>query len=118
MRMSGKIVLICIGVMACAGARAQDSVTLRKLVTAYFDGVATKSFVELDSVATRDFLIYEDGKVWNNDSVFHNIQYHQPFTVRFTLTNFHIFTDTRSGEVRYRSQADFVVADTITFTLH
>jgi lysophospholipase L1-like esterase len=117
MRMSGKIVLICIGVMACAGARAQDSVTLRKLVTAYFDGVAAKSFVALDSVVTRDFLIYEDGKVWNNDSVFHNIQYHQPFAVNFTLTNFRIFTDTRSGEVRYHSQADFVVADSIKFTV-
>jgi hypothetical protein len=94
-----------------------DSVTLSNLVVAYFDGVATKSFVELDSVVTRDFLIYEDGRVWNNDSVFYNIQYHQPFTVKFTLTDFRVFTDTRSGEVRYHSQADFVVADTIRFTL-
>jgi lysophospholipase L1-like esterase len=106
--------------MAFVGVRAgdRDSVTLRKLVTAYFDGVAAKSFVALDSVVTRDFLIYEDGKVWNNDSVFHNIQYHQPFAVTFTLTEFSVFTDTRSGEVRYRSQADFVVADTVKFTLH
>jgi lysophospholipase L1-like esterase len=130
--MNGKSRLIHGGLLALAivtgvraggwngGVRAvdRDSVTLRKLVTAYFDGVATKSFVELDSVVTRDFLIYEDGKVWNNDSVFHNIQYNQPFTVRFTLTNFQIFTDTRSGEVRYHSQADFVVADTVKFTLN
>jgi lysophospholipase L1-like esterase len=132
--MNGKIGLIYIGVGALmmssfvgvraegprGGLRAQDgdSVTLRRLVTAYFDGVATKSFVELDSVVTRDFQIYEDGKVWNNDSVFHNIQYHQPFTVKFTLTNFRIFTDTRSGEVRYHSQADFVIADTIKFTVN
>jgi hypothetical protein len=54
----------------------------------------------------------------DRDSVFHNIQYNQPFTVKFTLTNFRIFTDTRSGEVRYHSQADFVVADTIKFTLN
>ena len=101
------------------GVRAGDgdSVALRNLVVAYFDGVATKSFVELDSVVTRDFLIYEDGKVWNNDSVFYNIQYHQPFTVKFTLTNFRVFADTRSGEVRYHSQAAFVVADTIRFTV-
>lgn len=121
--MNGKIglVFIGVGVLSCfGGVRAEDgdSVTLKRLVAAYFDGVATKSFVELDSVVTRDFQIYEDGKVWNNDSVFHNIQYNQPFTVKFTLTNFRIFTDTRSGEVRYHSQADFVVADTIKFTLN
>lgn len=122
------ILLPVLGLMAFVGVRAKgrndrvrvedkDSVTLRRLVTAYFDGVSTKSFVELDSVVTRDFLIYEDGKVWNNDSVFHNIQFNQPFTVKFTLTHFRIFTDTRSGEVRYHSQADFVVADTVKFTL-
>jgi len=105
---------------AFVGVRAgdRDSLTLRKLVTAYFDGVAAKSFVALDSVVTRDFLIYEDGKVWNNDSVFHNIQYNQPFAVSFTLTNFRIFADTRSGEVRYHSKADFVVADSVRFTLN
>ncbi len=122
--MSGKTTLIHGALLALlmsyVGVRAgdRDSLTLKKLVTAYFDGVAAKSFVALDAVVTRDFLIYEDGKVWNNDSVFHNIQYHQPFAVRFTLTGFRIFTDTRSGEVRYHSQADFVVADTIKFTLH
>ncbi len=123
--MNGKSRLICVGLlgvvlMTFVGARAgdRDSVTLRKLVEAYFDGVATKSFVELDSVVTRDFLIYEDGKVWNNDSVFHNIQYNQPFTVKFTLSNFRVFVDTRSGEVQYHSQADFVVADTVKFTLN
>jgi lysophospholipase L1-like esterase len=129
-RMNGKnILLLVLAPMAFGGVRAEgrndgvragdgDSVTLKRLVTAYFDGVATKSFVELDSVVTRDFQIYEDGRVWNNDSVFHNIQYHQPFTVQFTLTNFRIFTDTRSGEVRYHSRADFVVADTISFTIN
>jgi lysophospholipase L1-like esterase len=132
--MNGKIRLIYIGVGVLAlltfgGVRAEgwnegmraedeDSVTLRRLVTAYFDGVATKSFVELDSVVTRDFLIYEDGRVWNNDSVFHNIQYNQPFAVKFTLTDFRVFADTRSGEVRYHSQADFVVADNVKFTLN
>jgi lysophospholipase L1-like esterase len=120
MRMSGKFPLICIGVMAYMGARAVggDSANLQRLIEAYFDGVASKSFVTLDSVVTRDFSIYENGKVWNNDSVFHNIQYNQPFSVKFTLTDFHIFTDTRSGEVRYHSRADFVVRDTVKFTLN
>jgi|HubBroStandDraft_1064217.scaffolds.fasta_scaffold57230_3 lysophospholipase L1-like esterase len=120
MRMSGKIVLMGIGLMAFTGARAAggDSATLQRLIEAYFDGVASKSFVKLDSVVTRDFSIYENGKVWNNDSVFHNIQYNQPFSVKFTLTDFHIFTDTRSGEARYHSRADFVVRDTVKFTLN
>ncbi len=91
---------------------------MRGLIVAYFDAVAAKNFVGLDAVVTKDFQIYEDGKVWNNDSVFHNIQYHQPFSVRFTLTDFHVFADTRSGELGYHERADFVVQDTVTFTLN
>jgi lysophospholipase L1-like esterase len=122
--MSGKTMLkyfwVAGLIMAFVGARAADgdSATLKKLVEAYFEGVAAKSFVALDSVVTRDFNIYEDGKVWNNDSVFHNIQNHQPFSVKFTLSDFRIFTDTRSGEARYHSRADFVVLDTVKFTLN
>jgi lysophospholipase L1-like esterase len=100
------------------GAEAGDSATMRGLVVAYFDAVAAKNFVQLDSVVTRDFNIYEDGKIWNNDSVFHNIQYHQPFSVKFTLTDFRVFVDTRSGEMCYHERADFVVQDTVKFTLH
>lgn len=97
---------------------AQDSVVLKKLVTDYFDGVAAKDFVQLDALVTRDFHIYEDGKVWTNDSAFYNIQRHQPFTVRFSLTDFHIFTDTRSADARYHERADFIVMDSIRFTLN
>ena len=91
---------------------------MRGLIVAYFDAVAAKNFVGLDAVVTRDFQIYEDGKVWNNDSVYHNIQYHQPFSVKFTLTDFHVFADTHTGELGYHERADFVVQDTVKFTLN
>ena len=99
-------------------SQGRDSATMRGLIVAYFNAVAAKNFVGLDSVVTRDFQIYEDGKAWNNDSVFHNIQYHQPFSVKFTLADFHVFADTRTGELGYHERADFVVEDTVTFTLN
>ena len=106
-------------VIAYIGAwgEGKDSLTLRKLIVDYFNAVAAKNFVQLDTFTTKDFVIFENGSVWNNDSVFHNIQYHQPFTVKFTLTDFHIFADTRSGEARYHSHPDFVVMDTVHFSI-
>ena len=101
-----------------AKAQYGDSAVFKQLAGLYFDGVARQDFRRLDSVVTRDFVIYEDGKVWNNDSVFRNIQYHEPFAVRFSLTDFHIFGDVNSGEARYHERADFVLSDTLTFTLN
>jgi len=122
--MSGKIILLPGAVLALgllgSGAKAErsDSAILERLVMAYFDGVADKNFLRLDSVVTLDFAIYEDGKVWNNDSVFRNIQFHEPFEVKFTLTQFRIFADERSGDARYHERADFVILDTVRFTLN
>jgi len=100
-----------------AAGGVDDPAILQQLITAYFDGVAHKDFVKLASMTTEDFVVYEDGQIWNNDSVFRNIQYHQPFTVKFTLTDFRMFSDTHSGYILYHSHADFVVADSIKFTL-
>lgn len=82
------------------------------LITTYFDGVAHKDFRKLQAVTTPDFVIYEFGKKWNNDSVFKNIQYHEPFNVTFTLTDFNGFADAMSGDATYHSQADFEFGDT------
>src|SRR5580692_11389422 len=115
MRMNGKSLAVHGGVLMLV---ISPFFGVRGHVVAYFDAVAAKNFVGLDAVVTRDFQIHEDGMVWNNDSVFHNIQYHQPFSVKFTLTDFHVFADTRSGELEYHERADFVVQDTVTFTLN
>jgi lysophospholipase L1-like esterase len=84
----------------------------QQLITTYFEGVARKDFRKLQSVTTSDFVIYEFGKKWNNDSVFKNIQYHEPFGVTFTLTDFVSFADARSGDATYHSHADFEFGDT------
>ena len=90
----------------------QDTAIMRQLILTHFDGVANKSFTEMATTCTGDYTIYEDGKIWNLDSVYYNIQRHQPFTVTFTLTDFHLFADTHSGDGSYHSHADFIFQDT------
>jgi lysophospholipase L1-like esterase len=100
------------GLSHASAASVQNTPTVfQQLITTYFDGVARKDFRKVESVTTPDFVIYEFGKKWTNDSVFHNIQYHEPFGVTFTLTDFVSFADAKSGDATYHSQADFVFGD-------
>ena len=58
---------------AAPGSAAAPEATptvFRQLVTTYFEGVARKDFRKLVAVTTPDFVIYEFGKKWTNDSVF------------------------------------------------
>lgn len=94
-----------------------DTAVMRHLILTHFEGVANKDFLKMAATCTGDYAIYEDGKIWNIDSVFYNIQRHQPFTVKFTLTDFHLFADTRSGDGSYHSHADFVFHDSVRIGL-
>ena len=87
------------------------------MIRDYFDAVAAKDFAKLQSMSTPDFVIYEDGKIWNHDSVFRNIQYHQPFDVKFSFTDMRIVVDARTAYADYLSHPDFVIYDTVKFHL-
>jgi lysophospholipase L1-like esterase len=105
------ILFVCFYMGGLSRASAATGI-FQQLITTYFDGVARKDFQKLVAVTTPDFVIYEFGKKWTNDSVFRNIQYHEPFGVTFTLTDFVTFADVNSGDATYHSQADFEFGDT------
>src|SRR6185437_13059021 len=96
---------------------ANDTAVMRQLIITYFDAVASKEFAKMEANCTADFVVYEDGRIWNNDSVYINIQRHEPFKVKFTLTDFQLFSDTRFGDGSYHSHADFVFHDSVSAAL-
>jgi len=94
-----------------------DTEILKNLITSYFEAIGAKDFEKLKALTTDDFVLYEDGLVWNNDSVFNNIRRHIPFTVKYKLDSFNVFVDTRSADMRYSNHADFVFHDTDKLSL-
>jgi len=100
-------------VLAPAGRPAgDDPLVLRRLVGEFFRGIEEKDTVALRRITTADFVLYEEGKVWNNDSGFANIRRNLPFTVKYQLSGFVIHMDEHSGDARWMNHADFVFDDT------
>jgi hypothetical protein len=85
-----------------------DAEKLKQVLTGYFEGIETKDTVKMKALTTDDFILYENGAVWNNDSAFMNIRRHMPFTVKYTFANFKIHVDSASGDMTYTNHADFV----------
>ncbi len=98
-------IFIC---MAVHPSRPQDDPEkLKTVLTNFFDGIATKDTEKLRNATTSDFILYEDGLLWNLDSAFMNIKRHMPFTVKYRMNNLKFFVDTESGDVTYTNHADF-----------
>jgi lysophospholipase L1-like esterase len=99
---------------AChSGGHPDDPALLQQVLTDYFAGINEHDTAKMRAVTTEDFILYEDGLVWNNDSAFMNILRHLPFTVKYTLGDMRMFVDERSGDCVYTNRADFVFHDSI-----
>jgi lysophospholipase L1-like esterase/ketosteroid isomerase-like protein len=98
---------------AChSGGHPDDPALLQRVLTDYFEAIGQHDTAKMQALTTDDFILYEDGLVWNNDSAFKNIRRHLPFTVKFTLGNMRMFVDEHSGDCVYTNRADFVFHDT------
>jgi hypothetical protein len=103
---------------ACQNTPTDDPEKLKQVLTSYFDGVKTKNTKEMIDVTTDDFLLYEGGKAWNNDSVFMNMKRNSPYTVEFVFDNFRTNVDSKSGHLTYEEHAHFIFRDTIKVDLN
>ena len=95
-----------------------DEEALKKVLLDYFDGIKTMDTVKMSTVTTSDIVIYEEGKEYNNDSVFRDMRSISPYKADFRFEHFKIFSDEQSGFMSYYEAANFVVRDTIRFNLN
>jgi lysophospholipase L1-like esterase len=99
---------------AChSGGHTDDTTLVQRVLTDYLNGIDEHDTAKMRSVTTNDFILYEDGLAWNNDSAFQNIRRNLPFRVKYTLGNMRMFVDEHSGDCVYTNRADFVFRDSI-----
>lgn len=97
---------------ACQGHKpANDPEKLKGVLLSYFDGIKDKDFKKMTDATTDDFVLYEMGRVWNNDSVFKEMKKF-PYTVIYKFDNFKITVDQQSGHMTYFNHGDFAFDST------
>ena len=58
-----------LGLLTNCQQKRDDPNVLKQILTDYFDGIKTQDVNKLNSLTTNDFLLFEDGKIWTNDSL-------------------------------------------------
>lgn len=91
----------------------EDASTLRGLLTAYFDGVAKKDLNKLNSVTTDDFVLFEGGRVWNNDSLINSMKKRPQVKLTFRFDSLDVRADHEIGRIIYFNYGDVFVNDTL-----
>jgi hypothetical protein len=70
----------------------------------------------MNSVTTKDFILFEDGNVWNNDSVINLVNSFNSFQGTWTFDYQRITIDELSGDIVYLNHGDFIFNDTTIMT--
>lgn len=101
----------------CLNAQTQNNngeqIKVRQAVTKLFDGIAALDMKIIKMYSTKDFLVLEDGAVWNTDTL--ASQLNQLKDVSFSRTNYLDFIQTEvkgnSAWVAYKNTADITVSE-------
>lgn len=93
--------------------KKDDPEILKNILTDYFDGIKTQDLEKLNSLTTSDFVLFEDGLIWTNDSLVKPNPNVKSFKGTWTFDNIRVHMDESSGDIVYFNHGDFVLNDTI-----
>ena len=119
-RMNATILILGLGVwVGCVQNEPNDEPeVLKQVLVNYFDGIKNNDHKKMTDAITDDFLLYENGHAWNNDSVYGNMERSSPYAVEFIFDNVKITIDNKLGHMTYDEHANFVFRDTVKANLN
>jgi lysophospholipase L1-like esterase len=110
-----RLIALAAVLSGCSVDKVTDDVSIKEVVTGYYDGIRLRNHKKMVDTTTPDFILYEEGNIWNNDSVFHEMERYQ-FSVNYTFSDFAITIDSNKAYASYHVLAKFVFDDTLKRT--
>lgn len=92
---------LTLNLLACQPRHNDDPDKVKRVLLDYFDGIENKDFQKMKDVTTPDFVLFEDGKVFNNDSVVSLINSFPKFSLKYTFNDFHVKMDQDNAHMWY-----------------
>jgi len=106
-------IVLGLGLLTSCQQKKDDPEVLKKILTDYFDGIKSNDLDKLNSLTTTDFVLFEDGLIWTNDSLVKPIPDVKSFKGTWTFDDMKVDIDQNSGDIIYYNHGDFIINDTI-----
>ena len=90
-----------------------DPEMLKSVLTDYFDGLKHLDLNKMNALTSKDFVSFEDGKIWTNDSLIKTLSSFKHFQGTWKFDNMKVNVDNASGDITYFDHGEFVINDTI-----
>jgi hypothetical protein len=113
MRLRILLAFVAIATTLSCQSKKDDPEILKKILTDYFDGIKNQNLEKLNALTTSDFVLFENGKIWTNDSLVTISEEYTSFNGEWTFDNMKVTIDESSGYIVYYNHGEFIYNDTI-----
>jgi ketosteroid isomerase-like protein len=107
------ILVLWLSLMAGCRQKKDNPEIHKNILANYFDGIKTQDLQKLNSLTTSDFVLFENGKIWTNDSIATIKDKFNSFTGEWKLENMKVNIDYSSGDVVYFNHGELTFNDTL-----
>jgi ketosteroid isomerase-like protein len=111
------IIMLAFGLLTSCEPKKDDPEILKKILIDYFDGIKKQDLQQLNSLTTSDFILFENGKIWTNDSIATIKNKFNSFTGEWKLENMKVNMDESSGDIVYFNHGELSFNDTLKMKL-
>lgn len=84
---------------------------LKNLLSEYYSAMANKDLAKMKTLTTPDFVMYDDGIIYSNESAIKTIETMPPFKVSFLFDSINAHIDKVNASAYYLREANFVIED-------
>lgn len=105
--------ILILGLLASCKPKRDDPEILKNILTEYFDGIRTQDLDKLNSLTTKNFVLFENGKIWTNDSLVTIKERYASFKGEWKLDSMKVNIDESSGDIVYFNHGIFIMNDTL-----
>ena len=117
------MIVFFVGIFSCFSSCKHDSSdnnsdVVKQILFYYFDGIKNRDLQKLNALTTADFVLYEDGKIFNNDSLINLLNSFSKFSAKFELDSLKINVDNNIARIFYTNRGDFIVNDTLPLSFN
>ncbi|AHM60804.1 hypothetical protein D770_12750 [Flammeovirgaceae bacterium 311] len=84
----------------------------KQVIVDYFRAISDKDFEGLKRLSTEDYILYEDGLVWSNDSLINSMKKMPQARIDYRFENFSFEADCNGVFVNYLNHGSVTVNDT------
>ena len=113
MKIKTLFILIMVAMISCQSDPGDQpkKEELKIVLSNYYDAMSKKDIQKMNTLTTTDFVLFDEGVVYNNESAVKAVEQMPAFTATFKFDSLHVNIDKLNASAYYFREASFVIQD-------